>query len=399
MRHSLLFALLLGCGDDPEELRVAETGARLDAGARDGGMDARGAIATSPPSCLTDVRSFPLGQGAGRSFSALVEARGSSAREPNVDGERLHLALAPATCAPGTGVRYLNFLRGADAGASMDVDSEDCLPVREPTLLLHGDQLTLYFGSDRGAYFDLYETAPQEPMRSLLQRSHDAAFEVALGAAALGPKRTPMLAYVAQATETAQDPAPIRVNDREVLPLTTGHHAAWLALARREDGLQQGRGLLGWASDSALHGVFLRVLSETGEPSAEPVKLSEGVGPIAFAARSEAVGVFYGDPALRYRALGSTLGSPTTLSSTTVRALSAVSYRTGFAVAYRDDAGVQALTLSLDGRITARASLKDAPGRDVQLLEGAGTLIAVWDEQTGDAGLGATLQVATIGCL
>lgn len=397
MKHWQALVMLLACADDgADEQGVPEAGVAIDASAQDGSMDARREQAGDPPPCLIERRTFALGESAARSFSA------------QLDGERLHIAMIAPSCAgsardgQGRGVRYLSFTLAGDAGDGLDVDSDDCLPLREPTLLLHGDQqLALYFGSDRAGSFDLYETAPRLPMRTWTERTHDEALELELAAAALGPMSMPALAYVPQASVSSREPAPIRVNEREVLPASAGQHPRALALLRRADGLAQGGGLLAWVSDRDEQlGSYLRTLDQTSAGSGEVIKVGAGAGAIALAARTEVVGVFYSDPQLTYRALGSSLGSPTVLEGITASALSASAYRSGFALAYRDATGLQALSLSLDGRVGARASLQPGgDGQSVLLLESQGRLVVLWDERTGDAGSERSLEVATIGCL
>ncbi|MET0286698.1 MAG: hypothetical protein ABW352_19615 [Polyangiales bacterium] len=364
----------LGCGDEREDERSPEVGPPIDAGARDAGMDARAALPTAPPACLGARRAFALGESAARSFSAVLE------------GDRVHLAMIAPECAFEQGLRYLNFLsEGDDAGTALDVDRADCLPVREPTLLAHGErELLLYFGSKRTSRFDLYETTPSQPMRAWTRRTNDQGEERALVTAALGPTRAPTLAYATDGM--------LQLQGRELGP----SGVVSLALARREDGLQQGRGVLGWAGEG---GVSLRSLRDTGELSGEPVKIGEAGGALAFASRAETTGVFYVDGPLRYRALGAELAAPVTIASQPVRALAAAPYRNGFAVAYRDDLGLHARTVSVEGRVLGEATLTREPGRDVQLLSSAGTLIAIWDEPAADAGLARSLQVATVDCL
>lgn len=77
---------------------------------------------------------------------------------------------------------------------------------------------------------------------------------------------------------------------------------------------RQGRALPGWSSDQPA-GVYVQPLGDGVGPSGAFMKIATGVGALALASRPEATGVFYSDRSLNYRALGSTLGSPTTIAA------------------------------------------------------------------------------------
>jgi hypothetical protein len=382
-RRRLALAALLasGCDDDaaPQTSIGLDAAVLLDAASRADGSSLADAVVEG---CTSSELSFLTGDTDARSFSAVIE------------GNRVQLAFIAPSCGgatslgQGKGVRTVSFSSTGEALQPMGVDEQDCVPLREPTLL----PSTLYFGSARDGQFDLYHAE-----RKL---THTPELELELNAVMLG--ELPAIVFVPQSTLHSTDPASIQRlagdGTRELLSAEAGHHPVQVTV--REE-------LLGWRSDrEGTQGLYMRALDGS------IVTLTRQVGPrssLAFVAG----GVVYtessgGKHVLRYRALASGEPRALTADNQDVQQFAASHYRTGHAVAYRNlepDGSFTLRLLSLDaqGNVAANTTFASVSGdgTHVQLLTSLdGRLIVLWDES--DAGLpdfNRRLRVGRTSCI
>jgi hypothetical protein len=410
--HAGVNAALLALSGSGCEDELAPT--RFDGGQLDASQqvvtDAAQVDAQEPPAssgCIGDELTFPLGVAiAPRAPFDLLATANRADLVYLTEG-----CGSTARIAQSSALRHVSFMTTGDAGLDMVLGADDCLELREPTLVAHSQMRAALFVA-AGEISDVHY-APLDGATKLMPQTHTSELrEVALAAALLAGGSAPTLAYVPERSRiNIVEPASIHTVQpgkisEELLPLTAQQHATKLAISALAARTANASGVVAWVNNLApQQGVYARLVNELGQGVGELATLTRAVGAqtgVALAVRDDGAAVAYTESLdnavheLRFRAISTAgeLGSAVklTAASQDVVHLAMAPYRNGFAVAYRSRAtssnpatSIKLLFVDQRGELGGQryVAATTATGTKVALVVGNdGRLIVAWDEET-----------------
>jgi hypothetical protein len=362
--------------------------------------------------CEGDLLEFPAANAPGRAFSAVLNG--------NLTQLVYLVASGGGTLGASTaqGLRRVSFDTLGDPSEPEDVVNvgpESYVKTRDPTLVVRGDALDLFYTSNQDGPYELYhKDLAASDVPATRETTNMGRNEFGPVAASFGGE-----AAVVYSDQPAQLNQPGAVAFKlaggepgELTPASFGIHAAQLAFA--ELGAGGAAAFVSDLRDSA--GIYYQGISADGSPSGDPQTLTERIGSassVSLARGRDGSAVAYTEvPSgtihqLRFRSIdaGGTLNDRVralTSANQDLRDIALAAYSHGYVIAYRRIGGAQSAPASIylmfvdaDGNLggtrLVRAATPSGYGIAV-MVANDGRLIVIWadTEQVTDSNTGRT---------